>query len=276
LIIIKQQHSASSNYTSMKIITIYFFVFLMAISKVFCQSKKEQIAILNVKIDSLNLALINQTKSNTKSQGKIDSLNLALIDEKKSHTKCQEEKRELNLKLAHAEKQISTLSSANSELLAKNFKLSQDIDTSNIINDRTIKELIGKVENTDLNIGLTNEYIKGKYRDLNTYKLDFSKESIDSLSSKYNVNHEDGVETIITTDGKNKLLFIKYKVNCCPGDNNEGIIFPMGDQLISIHHYYGMFGGVISFKLDGIEKGILDYSMEDGKESNHFINIFNE
>ena len=188
---------------------LLFFGFLLTFQITFAQSKKEQIAILNVKIDSLNLALINQTKSNTKSQGKIDSLNLALIDEKKSHTKCQEEKRELNLKLANAEKQSSTLSSANSELLAKNFKLSQDIDTSNIINDRTIKELVEKVENANLNIGLTNEYIKGKYRDLNTYKLDFSKESIDSLSSKYNVNHEDGVDTIITTDGKNKLLFIK-------------------------------------------------------------------
>jgi len=260
----------------MKIITIYFFVFLMAISTVFCQSKKEQIAILNGKIDSLNLALINEKKSNNRSQGKIDSLHLALIDEKQSNTKAQEEKRELNLKLAHAEKQSSTLSSTNSELLAKNFKLSQDIDTSNIINDRTIKELVEKVENTNLNIGLTNEYIKGKYGDLNTYELDFSKESIDSLSSKYNVNHEGGVETIITTDGKNKLLFIKYNVDCCPGDNNEGIIFPMGDQLISINHYFGMFGGTISFKVDGIEKGILGYSIEDGEESNHFLNIFGE
>ncbi len=248
----------------------------MAISAGFSQSKKEQIAILRGKIDSLNLALINEKKSNTISQGKIDSLRLALIDEKESNFKSLQENRDLNLKLANAEKQSSALSSANSDLVAKNFKLSKDIDTSNIINDRTIKELIEKLKKTNLNIGITNEYIKGKSGDLTTYELDFSKESLDSLSSKYNVNHEGGVETIITTDGRNKLLFIKYNVDCCPGDNNEGIIFPMGDQFISINHYFGMFGGVISFKVDGTEKGSLDYSIEDGEESNHFINIFNE
>jgi hypothetical protein len=50
----------------------------------------------------------------------------------------------------------------------------------------------------------------------------------------------------------------------------------MGDQLISINHYFVMFGGTISFKVDGIEKGILGYSIEDGEESNHFLNIFGE
>jgi len=108
------------------------------------------------------------------------------------------------------------------------------------------------------------------------YELDFSKEPIDSLY-KYNVMGPQGLKTQIAVDERSRLLFIKYEVICCPGDNNEGIIFPLGDQLFAIEHYWGMFGGNISLKIDKLDIGSADYSTgEDQGYIDSIMNIFNE
>ena len=54
------------------------------------------------------------------------------------------------------------------------------------------------------------------------------------------------------------------------------MIFPVGAKLLSIYHYFGMFGGIISVKLDGLEFGSLDYLIDEEEPSDYFLNIFNE
>jgi hypothetical protein len=239
-----------------------YFILILGINHSFSQSKKESFEILNTRIDSLNNELDLQ---------------------KRMSSKVQSENYELSLKLTDADKKVAMLNSllANLELKLKTLPL--NIDTDNVIDEKKIVALLKRINKLELQIPVSNYYNKKKIKNYTVYELDFSKEPIDSLSEKYNVESPDGLEVRIAINDKNRLLFIKYSVACCPGNNTEGIIFPVGDKLLSIEHSYGLYGGSVSVKLDGLDTGTLEYSINDEEnsnifegKSNYFLDIFNE
>jgi len=228
---------------------------ILGINNSFSQSKKERIEILNSRIDSLN-----------------NQLNL----QKRMSSKVQLENHELSLKLKEADEKVVMLNSllANLELQLKTLPV--NIDTNYVINEKNILTFLKRISQIELRIPISNFYTKKKINNYTVYELDFSKEPIDSLSQKYNVQGPEGLEVRIAIDDEDRLLFVKFKVDCCPFDNNEGMIFLVGNKLLSIYHYFGMFGGDISVKLDGLETGSLGYLIEEEERSNYFLNIFNE
>jgi hypothetical protein len=228
---------------------------ILGINNSFSQSKKERIEILNARIDSLN-----------------NQLNL----QKRMSSKVQLENHELSLKLEESDEKVVMLNSllANLELQLKTLPV--NIDTNYVINEKNILTFLKRISQIELRIPISNFYTKKKINNYTVYELDFSKEPIDSLSQKYNVQGPEGLEVRIAIDDEDRLLFVKFKVDCCPFDNNEGMIFLVGNKLLSIYHYFGMFGGDISVKLDGLETGSLGYLIEEEERSNYFLNIFNE
>jgi hypothetical protein len=191
-------------------------------------------------------------------------------------SKVQLENHELSLKLKEADEKVVMLNSllANLELQLKTLPV--NIDTNYVINEKNILTFLKRISQIELRIPISNFYTKKKINNYTVYELDFSKEPIDSLSQKYNVQGPEGLEVRIAIDDEDRLLFVKFKVDCCPFDNNEGMIFLVGNKLLSIYHYFGMFGGDISVKLDGLETGSLGYLIEEEERSNYFLNIFNE
>lgn len=228
---------------------------ILGINNSFSQSKKERFEILSARIDSLN-----------------NQLNL----QKRMSSKVQLENYDLSLKLAEADEKVVMLNSLLANLEVQLKTLPVNIDTNNTINEENILTFLKRINQFGLRVPISNFYNKKKINNYIVYELDFSKEPIDSLSQKYNVQGPEGLEVRIAIDDKNRLLFVKYKVDCCRFDNNEGMIFPVGAKLLSIYHYFGMFGGIISVKLDGLEFGSLDYLIDEEEPSDYFLNIFNE
>ena len=231
------------------------FIIFLGINHLFSQSKKERFEILNAHIDSLNNELDLQ---------------------KQMSSKVQLENHELSLKLTDTDKKVAMLNSllANLELQLKTLPF--NIDTDNVIDEKKIVALLKRINKLELQIPVSNYFNKKKIKNYTVYDLDFSKEPIDSLSEKYNVESPEGLEVRIAINDKNRLLFVKYTVSCCPGANTEGIIFPVGDKLLSIEHSYGIYGGSVSVKLDGLETGTLEYSINEEEKSNDFLDIFNK
>ena len=283
------------------------FIIFLGINHLFSQSKKERFEILNTHIDSLNNELDLQKQMSSKVQlenhelslkltdtdkkvamlnsllanlelklVRFDSLNNELDIQKRMSSKVQSENYELSIKLTDADKKVAMLNSllANLELQLKTLPL--NIDTDNVIDEKKIVALLKRINKLELQIPVSNYYNKKKIKNYTVYELDFSKEPIDSLSEKYNVESPDRLEVRIAINDKNLLLFVKYSVSCCPGDNTEGIIFPVGDKLLSIEHSYGMYGGSVSVKLDDLETGTLKYSINEEEKSNDFLDFFNK
>lgn len=259
----------------------------------FSQSKKQQIENLTFKVDSLNSLLVNEKAINAYYLDSMIQLNFSIRSAELNKKELQKKLFELNNQLEEKMEQIKTSQLA--------FKTKQDqveiLNFQNKLQESTIDSITNLLKSTNyfledeasvssfvkflseeqgIEIPSSNQVKIIKISpNVKYFEFDFSNLDIELLMEKYNIEHHSDIISQIFCDSSNSLSYLTWQLTCCPGHNEEALIFPLGDEFISFKHFFGTTGGELKIFKNKNRVANFDYNIDSeiGEEGSFFLNL---
>jgi hypothetical protein len=227
----------------MKHINFIIILLLLFLSNyTFSQNKKEQIKILENRIDSISKILDNERIIYSTKEENYNS-KISTYEDLFFQFKSR-----IELNKVDSIKRLMLLENLINDIVKKNDTIRTLMVKSYLyidLNNNGVNEFLNGLD-INFSIKIPSSIIY-KIKDENDSKIlifDFSKKD-ETFFEKYNISSFEVLKSKIKVNKKSEVEYIYWNKTCCPGDNEEVLILPFLNSYIVIEHFYGIYGGHI-------------------------------